>query len=132
MPLRKDFVSLIILFFIITAIVLGLKYMHIGDQYINYTVVLVANLLLFILTYISYIVHSRSLTTNNPYSFIRGVMMMMIIKLFVLGAALIIYLYAFKATKNIPGVLAGLLLYIIYSIFDVRAAIKLSKGQKKN
>ena len=111
---------------------LALNHFKMWVPVIDYTVVLVANLLLFIITFISYMVHMKAVNSNNPYAFVRGVMMMMVVKLIVLGAAVVIYLYAFKETKNIPAILVGLLLYIIYSVVDVRAATKLSKQTKKN
>ena len=130
--LKKDTIVLLIIFIVINAVVLILNNLQMWVPLIDYTVVLVANLLLFILTFISYLVHIKAVNNNNPYAFVRGVMMMMVVKLFVLGAAVVAYLYLFKETKNIPALLVGLLLYIIYSVIDVRAATKLSKHTKKN
>ncbi len=130
--LKKDTIVLLIIFIVINAVILILNNAGVGVPQINYTVVLIANLLLFILTFISYMVHVKAVNNNNPHAFVRGVMMMMVVKLFVLGAAVVAYLYVFKETKNIPAILVGLLLYIIYSVIDVRAATKLSKHTKKN
>ncbi len=130
--LKKDTIILVIIFIVINLAVLALNHFKMWVPVIDYTVVLVANLLLFIITFISYMVHMKAVNSNNPYAFVRGVMMMMVVKLIVLGAAVVIYLYAFKETKNIPAILVGLLLYIIYSVVDVRAATKLSKQTKKN
>lgn len=130
--IKKDTLYLVILFVLINAIVIILNNLQIGVPLINYTVVLVANLILFALTFISYLVHAKAVNNENPYAFVRGVMMMMVIKLLVLGTAVVLYLYFFKETKNIPAVLTGLFLYIVYSIFDVRAATKMSKNNKRN
>lgn len=128
--IKKDTLVLVIIFIVINTVVLVLNNTGVGMPQINYTVVLIANLLLFVLTFVSYLVHIKSVNNNNPYAFVRGIMSMMIVKLLVLAGAVILYLYFFKESKNVPAIIAGLGLYILYSVMDVRAAFKLSRNKK--
>ena len=73
--------------FIIVSVVAFFMRKQLADLRIDYTVVLAANTLLFLLGLISLGLHVKALKNTNPQAFIRSVMLANILKLFTLAAA---------------------------------------------
>ena len=100
---------------------------HIG---VNHWVVIVSNLLLYIMSAISVWMHLNAIKNPNPHVFARSVMGSTVMKLFVLGISVVIYLLLSGNKRNVFAIFIGMFLYMIYTAFDVKAALQLNKKQK--
>ena len=78
---------------------------------VSHRVVVVGNLLLY------------------PNMFTNSVMGSTVLKLFVLGIATVIYLVIVGKERSVFGIVATMVLYIIYTVLDVKAALILNKKQ---
>jgi len=90
-------------------------------------VLLIGNLILFVVTSLSFIIGKRSMSSSNPNAFVRGVYLSTMIKLFVCAIAAFVYIMIFRKNINKPALIACMGLYIIYSILEVSVLKKLLK-----
>lgn len=97
------------------------------EKNINHLVVQGANLLLFLLMFISAWLHYKAMHKNNPHAFIRSVLSATVIKMFVIAAATFIYLLAAGEERSVNAVLVGMGLYIIYTTVELRGIFRLNK-----
>lgn len=94
-------------------------------------VLLGGNILLFVLTSISYLLHLKSLKSSNPHFFVRMVYSGLIIKMFVCMIAAGAY-GLLSPTINKAGVLGCFILYVVYTFLEVRVLIKFLKKSPNN
>ncbi len=94
---------------------------------VNHLVVQGANLLLFLLMFTSAYLHFKALYKPNPHAFLRSVLTATVLKLFVIAGAAVIYLLAAGEKKSVYAIIAGLLLYIVYTTVELRGIFKLNK-----
>jgi len=132
--LDKNYIILLLLFLVINTLCLIYRDGSIhAPFYIDINVVVVANALLFILAVIGMYLHIKSAHNPNPRVFVRNIMLMSFLKFFILGIAAVAYVLFAKADRNIPGVIIGMILYVVYAVVEVRGAYKLNKnGNQKN
>jgi hypothetical protein len=91
---------------------------------VDQEVVLYGNLLLFIISLISYRLAQKGLKNPNPHAFVRSVYTGIMIKLFVCIIAAFIYISAFRASLNKPGLFICMGLYLIYTFTEVSLLMK--------
>ncbi len=98
---------------------------------VNHWVVVVGNLLLYLISAITVWMHLQAIKNPNPNVFTRSVMGSTVIKLMVLGIAVMIYLMVSGSKKSIYAIFICMILYMIYTAFDVKAALQLNKKPKE-
>jgi len=86
--------------------------------------------LLFVLSALSLLMQLKALNNKNPNVFVRSVLGSTVMKLFVLGAAAMIYVVLSGKDRNVYGIVGVMLLYIVYAVLEVRSALKMN--QPKN
>jgi hypothetical protein len=91
-------------------------------------VVLVANLLLTAILIWNVRRHNQATHNKNPHALVRGVMGGVVLKLFVLGGAAFIYLYAAGEARNTNALFISMALYIIYTWLEVRLVTSSKKS----
>ena len=94
-------------------------------------VLIIGNLLLFLITLISFLLAQRGLSNSNPHAFVRSVYMSVMMKLFVCIIAAFIYISMYKTNLNKPALFICMALYLVYTFLEVGVLMKLLK-QKKN
>ncbi|MFI5133577.1 MAG: hypothetical protein ACHQEB_04535 [Chitinophagales bacterium] len=94
-------------------------------------VLIVGNLILFVVTFLSFLLGRRGLRSTNAQVFVRSVYASFIVKFFVLIAAAFIYIMMAKKNVNKPALFACMGLYLVYTFLEVSILMKLLK-QKKN
>src|SRR4051812_19310275 len=94
-------------------------------------VLIIGNLLLFIVTLISFLLSKKGLESPNTHAFIRSVYGSIMLKLFVCMIAAFIYISSFKKDLNKPALFTCMGLYLVYTFLEVGALMKLTK-QKTN
>ncbi len=122
---KKLYLPLIILFVIINAISIVFKSFMV-KHHIDNAVVISANTLLFFISLISLYMQLKSVNNPNPHAMVRGVMGSVVLKLFVLGTAAFLYLYAAGETKSVNALFISMALYLIYTWLEVRLALQLN------
>lgn len=88
------------------------------------------NLLIFILTFFSFLLAERGLQNKNPHVFVRAVYTSVLFKLFIGIIAAFIYIAIQKKNINKPGMFMVMALYLVYTFLEVRVLTRML--QKKN
>lgn len=122
---RKLIRPLAILLILVTALLLGLR-ARLAQVGIDVEVVLYANTLLFLATVLNIYFQCKNVNNPNPNAIIRGIMGVMFLKLFVLAAAVLIYLLAAGEGRSVNAVFLGMGLYIVYTWLEVRISLRLN------
>lgn len=94
-------------------------------------VLIVGNVILFVITLLSYLISLRGFNTTNAQAVVRSVYGSVLMKFFVCIIAAFAYIMITKKNVNKPALFACMGLYLIYSFIEVSVLTKLSK-QKKN
>lgn len=94
---------------------------------VDHFVLVGANSLLFFLVVICLQMHIKALADKNPNVFVRSIMAATLLKLVVILGAVIAYLLAAGSGRSLGAVFAGLGLYILYTIIEVRAALQMNR-----
>jgi ACR3 family arsenite efflux pump ArsB len=125
-PLRPLF----LLFIAFTALFIAGKN-WLAKWSINQDVVIIGNLLMLLITLVSYLILLRGLKSANPHAFVRAVYGSFIIKFFVI--AITAFVYIMIAQKNVSkgALIVSMVIYLIYTFIEVSVLTKLLK-QKKN
>lgn len=98
---------------------------------IDHEVLLAGNLLLFVVTLVTFLLAYRGLTHTNPNVFIRAIYGGFIIKFFVVAIAAFVYIISVRKNVNKPALFLSMALYIVYTFFEVNSLLRILK-QKKN
>src|ERR1044072_5407447 len=119
---RNIFLPVIILFLVINGACLIFDN-WLDQNKIDHTVLLYANLILFVLTLITCSIHLKSVSNNNPHAFVRGVTLASFIKLMIIAISVIIYLIVSAETKSIYAIIIAMIFYVAYTILEVKGAL---------
>lgn len=122
----KIFLPFIILFIIINVACFGLAN-WLDDHKIDHLVLMGANSLLFILTIINLWFFAQAMKKANPNVFVRTVMGTTFVKLLIIAFATLIYFLLSKENKSVYAIIAAMVLYIFYTITEIKAAFKLNR-----
>ncbi len=128
--LIRPFLPAIILFVVLDGgfLVFGPKWREAG---FDTDVLIIGNLVLFAVTFLTYWMGTRGLTTKNNHAFFRSIYGSFMIKIFVFAGVALFYIMKFKKDLNKPALFVCMGLYLFYTFFEVSALMKLSK-QKQN
>ena len=94
-------------------------------------VLIIGNLLIFLVTLLSFIITLKGLQSANPNAFIRSMYGSFIIKFFVIAIAAFLYIQVTGKEVNKPALFTCMGLYLVYTFIEVSVLTKLLK-QKKN
>lgn len=97
----------------------------------DYPVLVLGNLLIFAISFLSYWMAVRGLTTKNNHAFFRWIYGSIMIKLFLLAGIAFAYIIMNKQAVNKPALFFCMALYIIYTFIEVSGLMKVNK-QKTN
>ena len=115
---KKAFSPVILLFIILNALFLTggntLQRWNVDQK-----VLIAGNILLFVITIVSFALAQRGLKNANPNVFTRAVMGSTMIKLFVSIIAAFIYISILKKQINKPALFTCMGLYLVYTFMEV-------------
>jgi len=97
---------------------------------IDYRVLMSGNVLLFVVTTISFVLYIKGLRNQNPHAFVRVMYGSMLIKFFVCLVAVLIYGMIARTAVNRNGVLGCFVLYVIYTYLEVRMLLRMNRKPK--
>ena len=120
---KRPFSPVILLFIILNALFLTGRNTLDGWN-VDQKVLIAGNILLFVITLISFLLAQRGLKSSNTHVFIRAVIGSIMIKLFVSVIAAFIYISIFKKQINKPALFTCMGLYLIYTFLEVSILTK--------
>jgi hypothetical protein len=123
---NKAQLKVVYFFLLVSACIIVLQWL-IPASGINYKVLHIGNLLLFLVGCITVRMTVKALTDKNTQVFLRMIYGSFLLKFFVFAAAAFIYISMFKKDVNKPALFGCLALYVFYTVIEVRSALKQSK-----
>lgn len=124
----RDFIPVTVLFIILNALFVAGRSM-LERWGADQSVLIAGNLLLFAITFISFLMAQRGLRHPNPHRFIRSVYSSVLIKLFACMIAALAYIAINKKGLNKPALFTCMALYLVYTFLEVSVLMKMLKGK---
>lgn len=124
----KPFLPIVLLFIVLNGFFIAGKNM-LQRWNADQEVLIYGNLILFLITLISFLLARRGLKNSNPHAFVRSVYGGIMIKLFICIIAAFIYIASFGKSLNKPAFFACMGLYLLYTFIEVSILTKLLKGR---
>ena len=123
---RTVFIPLFLLFVLLNSAILILA-KSLDKIHIDHIVLLVVNMILFSLSALSLLMHQKATSNKNPNVFVRSIMLATVLKLLVIIIGVVLYVYTSGETRSNYAIYVGMLLYIFYTIVEVKGALILNK-----
>ncbi|MEO6894065.1 MAG: hypothetical protein ABI136_03460 [Ginsengibacter sp.] len=124
--LVKKFIPVIGLFLLINFIVL-IFFNSLKQYGFNVGFLIVANVLLFLLTFFGFYIQTKGVRSTNINAFIRGIYSSLLLKMFVIVGAIIIYILMMGGEANRPSILTSMGIYLIYTFLEVIQLMKIAR-----
>ncbi len=124
----KLMVPALAIFAVANMLILILKN-KIAALHIDLTVITIGNCILFVLVAISLALHLKASRNKKPSVLVRSIMGSMLIKMLAVGIAAVVYVRITKEKRDITAVGTVMVLYLIYLIAEIKAALQLNKKQ---
>ncbi|HSV11844.1 MAG TPA: hypothetical protein VLI68_13805 [Hanamia sp.] len=124
--LLKKFSPVFLLFILLNILVFIFKKSLI-DSGFNISFLLSANVILFLLSFFGFFIQTKGISSTNINAFIRGVYSSLLLKLFVIVIAIVIYILVMHGDVNIPSLFTAMAIYIIYTSVEVIQLMKLAR-----
>ena len=125
----KDFTPIIFLFVAVNAILISLR-QRLELWKTDQEVLIVGNLILFLITVVSFLLARRGMNNKNPNVFFRSVYSSIMLKLFACIIAAFIYIAIYKSNLNKPALFICMGLYLVYTFMEVAVLTKLLKRRE--
>lgn len=123
---RRAFFPIVVLFIILNGLFIAGK--GILDRWgADQDVLIWGNLLLFVITLISFFMAQKGLKSTNPHAFVRSVYGSIMLKLFVCLIAAFIYIFVNRQSLNKPAFFTLMGLYLVYTFLEVSTLTKMLK-----
>ena len=126
----KSFTPILLIFIVLNALLLVFR-SRFEEWNVDADVLLVANLLLFVITLISFMLAMRGLKNPNPNVFVRSVYSSMIIKLFAGMIAATIYISIYQKGLNKPALFGSMGLYLLYTFSEVAVLTRMLRQKPR-
>lgn len=123
---RRAFLPIVILFVLLnTFFIAGRSLLERWGA--SQDVLIWGNLLLFVLTILSFVIAQKGLKNTNPHAFVRAVYGSIMLKLFASLIAAFIYIFLTRKDLNKPAFFALMGLYLVYTFIEVSTLTKMLK-----
>ena len=120
----KSFSPILVIFIVLNALFIVFR-KRFEEMGVDADVLLIANLLLFVITLISFMLALKGLKNPNPNAFVSSVYGSMIIKLFAGMIAATIYISINGKDLNKPALFGSMGLYLLYTFAEVTVLTKM-------
>ncbi len=120
---------LVLIFIITTALFIAGRSRFAGWN-IDTDVLIIGNLILFIVTLISFYFYTRSMNTRNPYAITRLMYGSLLVRMIVCLAAVLIYVVSAGKGVSKGAIFSCMFFYFVYTGVEVAILLKMSKQQK--
>jgi len=130
-PLLKKFLPVLIAFLLVNLLIFIFKQPLIRTGFtINF--LLIANTILFLLSFFGFFIQTRSVNSSNIHAFIRGIYLTLLLKMFVIIGAIVLYIYAMGGVVNEPSLFTAMVLYLLYTSIEVSQLTKIARRKKND
>ncbi len=123
---NKAVLPLVILFIVLNGLFVGGSALF-SRWGINRDILIIANIVLFLVSLVSFLIQKKGLTTKNPHAFVRSVMGSMLIRMSIAVAAFVFYLMMTGKDVDKGAVFICMFLYILYLVVEVALMMKLNR-----
>lgn len=124
--LLKKFIPVIIFFLFTMVLILVLKKPLISWGF-DISFLSVANIILFLLSFFGFFVQMKGATSSNVHAFVRGLYSSLLLKMFVILGAILIYIFVMKGEVNKPALFTSMAFYLIYTSIEVIQLMKIAR-----
>ena len=124
--LIKKFIPVIGLFLLIN-LVIFIFVDSLKEYGFNVGFLIVANAILFILTFFGFYIQTKGVRSTNVNAFIRGIYSSLLLKMFVIVAAIVVYILVMGGETNKPAILASMGIYLVYTTLEVIQLMKIAR-----
>ncbi len=124
---QKKVIFPLLLVYVIANLVLYAVRVILTKWGIDFTVLLFANSIFFLLSLLTFFMQRRALQNRNPNVFIRSVMGGMLIKMFFIISAVIVYRLIAGNSVSKVSVFSSMFLYLLYLGVEVSIITKLNR-----
>jgi hypothetical protein len=100
------------------------KLVHYG---LNVGFLNIANVIIFFLTYFSFLIQLKGVSSKSAHAFVRGLYASLMLKMFVIIGGLFIYIYGFRGSVNVPALFVAMVLYLVYTSIEVKQLMKIAR-----
>lgn len=126
----REFVPIVLLFIILNGLAISLRTRWVSWN-IDQDVVIAGNLLLFAITFISFLMAKKGLQNKNPHAFTRSIYGSIMLRMFLCMIAAFIYIAINKKDLNKPALFICMGLYLVYTFLEVSILTRMLR-QKPN
>lgn len=127
---RKAFIPIVCVFIILNGLIITFAKAFLEIHGFDREFLIWANLFLFLISIGGFMLQRKGLLSPNPQAFVRGVYASMMFKMFVCMIGVLIYVFLFKNKINKPGLFTAMGLYIVYTVIEVTALMKVARKKK--
>jgi hypothetical protein len=88
---------------------------------------LAANVILFLLTFFGFFIQTKGVRSTNVHAFIRGVYSSLLLKMFVIVVAIVVYILVMGGQVNKPSLFTSMGIYLVYTSMEVIQLMKIAR-----
>ncbi len=114
-------------FFLLVNMILFIFGNSLKESGFNIGFLLVANALLFLVTFFGFYVQAKGVNSANPNAFLRGVYSSLLIKMFVIVVAIVIYIVLMGGKTDKLSILSSMGIYLAYTTLEVIQLTKIAR-----
>jgi hypothetical protein len=100
------------------------------DQGMHVNILMIGNLLLAIITLVSYLMSRQGLASANNNAFVRAVYGSMLFKFFLCIVGVVAYVLTYRPNVSKLTVFTLLFLYLLYTVFETFSLFRLTRLKK--
>ncbi|MGX5817605.1 hypothetical protein ACWKWU_05385 [Chitinophaga lutea] len=128
----KFFQWLAVIFLLLTAAFFLLRDWLLQSLGADYAILLGGNAALAIITFISYSLNRKGLTSDNPNVFVRSVYSSTLAKLMLCIVCILVYVFLNRDHVSKATIFLFLFMYLVYTVFETLRLYRRSVGHKKS
>ena len=125
-PLFNKFIPVLAFFIMISLLTLVFKKWLIQNGF-EVGFLFGANVVLFLLSSFGFFIQTKGVNSTNVNAFIRGIYSSLLMKMFVIVAAIFIYIYITGGKVNKPALFASMAIYLVYTSIEVTQLMKIAR-----
>lgn len=123
--IRKT-VPVIVIFILISLLVFIFKN-SLASYGFDIPFLLIANVLLFLLSLFGFYIQTKGVRSTNVNAFVRGLYSSLLLKMFAIIGAILIYIFVMGGEVNKPSLFTSMAIYLLYTSIEVVQLMKIAR-----
>lgn len=115
--------------FILISILLIIFSQSLKAAGLNIGFLITANTILFLLTSLAFFIMTKGVKSTNTHAFIRGVYSSLLMKMFVIVVALLVYILLLGGKVDTASLFTTLAFYLVYTSVEVIQLMKIARNK---